>query len=207
MRGVVIAGLEKEVIELAESLSDVTILGVLDPESSIDTLGYPYLGNDDSWNKVKKLYPDCKIAVSLDSPSLKQRMVRQFDVTSLASLVSNHSYISSRAVLAAGHIVQHGTRISPRVSIGIAFKINMDAVVHHDCIIGDYCTLAPGSRLLGQVRLGDRVFIGSGAVVLPKVTIGCNCTIGAGAVVVNNVPDNCTVVGVPAYPLKAKRTI
>jgi len=207
MRKIIIAGLEKEVIELAESLPDVVILGVLDPQSDVDTLGFPYLGNDDSWEKVKRLYSDARIAISLDTPSLKQRLVGYFGVETLASLVSANSHTSSRAVLAAGHIVQHGARISPRVSIGIACKINTDAVVHHDCVIGNFCTLAPGSRLLGQVSLGDLVFVGAGAIVLPKVSIGSNCTIGSGAVVVKDVPDDCTVVGVPAYPIQARRSL
>ena len=34
--------------------------------------------------------------------------------------------------------------------------------------------------------------------MLGKIRIGDNVAIGANAVVVKNVPDNCTVVGVPA---------
>ena len=67
MLELVIAGLEKEVIELAESLPDVAILGVIDPLPGIDTLGYPYLGNDDSWENVKRLYPEAKISIPLDT--------------------------------------------------------------------------------------------------------------------------------------------
>ncbi len=47
--------------------------------------------------------------------------------------------------------------------------------------------------------IGDNVIIYAGAKVLGDVRIGDNSIIGANAVVVKNVPDNCTVVGVPAY--------
>ena len=51
-------------------------------------------------------------------------------------------------------------------------------------------------------RIGKNVKIGPGAVFIGGITIGDNCTIGPGAVVFKDVPDNCTVVGNPAYILK-----
>lgn len=47
-------------------------------------------------------------------------------------------------------------------------------------------------------RIGDNVYIGCGAKVLGPIKIGNNVKIGAGAVVIKDVPDNATVVGVPA---------
>jgi acetyltransferase-like isoleucine patch superfamily enzyme len=40
--------------------------------------------------------------------------------------------------------------------------------------------------------------IGIGAAVLPGIKIDKNSVVGAGAVVTKDVPDNVTVVGVPA---------
>ena len=50
--------------------------------------------------------------------------------------------------------------------------------------------------------IGDDVKIFTGATVFGGITIGNHVTIGAGAVVSKNVPDNCTVVGNPAYIVK-----
>ena len=47
--------------------------------------------------------------------------------------------------------------------------------------------------------IGDNVTVFAGAKILGKVNIGNNCLVGANAVVLKDVPDNCTVVGVPAY--------
>ena len=44
--------------------------------------------------------------------------------------------------------------------------------------------------------------MGVGAKIIGGVRIGHNCIVGANAVVVKNVPDNCTVVGVPAYIIR-----
>ena len=46
--------------------------------------------------------------------------------------------------------------------------------------------------------IGNNVRIFTGAVVVGDITIGDNVTIGANAVVNKSVPENCTVVGIPA---------
>lgn len=50
--------------------------------------------------------------------------------------------------------------------------------------------------------LKDNVTVNAGAKVIGGITIGNNSQIGANAVVVKNVPDNCVVVGIPAYIIK-----
>ncbi|MGO9136845.1 MAG: serine O-acetyltransferase [Syntrophales bacterium] len=47
--------------------------------------------------------------------------------------------------------------------------------------------------------IGDNVTIYAGAKVLGNVKVGDNSIVGANAVVVKDVPENCTVIGVPAY--------
>ncbi len=54
----------------------------------------------------------------------------------------------------------------------------------------------------GAPVIGDNVRIYAGAKVLGDITVGNNVIIGANAVVVKDVPENCTVVGVPAYIIK-----
>jgi len=49
--------------------------------------------------------------------------------------------------------------------------------------------------------IGDNVFIGAGARVLGGIRIGNNAVIGANAVVIHDVPDDTTVVGIPARPV------
>ena len=44
----------------------------------------------------------------------------------------------------------------------------------------------------------DNVFIYAGAKIIGKVNIGSNSKVGANSVFIKSVPENCTVVGVPA---------
>lgn len=54
----------------------------------------------------------------------------------------------------------------------------------------------------GVPTIGDNVRIYANAVIFGKIKIGNNVRIGAGAVVNKNTPDNCTIVGNPAYITK-----
>ena len=47
--------------------------------------------------------------------------------------------------------------------------------------------------------IGDNVDIGVNVTIIGNVRVGNNVKIGAGAVIVKDVPDNCSVVGNPAY--------
>jgi acetyltransferase-like isoleucine patch superfamily enzyme len=52
------------------------------------------------------------------------------------------------------------------------------------------------------IRIGDEVWIAAGVQILDGVSIGNHSTIGAGSVVTRSIPENVTVVGVPARPLQ-----
>lgn len=77
-------------------------------------------------------------------------------------------------------------------------------------VISDKAKIGKNATIFQQVTVGvtefggnaptikDNVFIGAGAKVLGDIVIGNNVKIGANAVVLHDVPDNCTVVGIPA---------
>lgn len=72
--------------------------------------------------------------------------------------------------------------------------------------IGDYFTVKNnvtiGENKGGIPTIGHHVTINVNAVVLGDIVIGDNVTIGAGTVLLKSVPDNCVVVGNPAYILR-----
>ena len=101
-----------------------------------------------------------------------------------------------------------GIEIHPGAQIGPGFFIDhgMGVVVGETTEIGKNVTVYQNVTLGGtgvqrgkrHPTLGDNVVVGAGAKVLGNIKIGNNVKIGAGSVVVHSVPDNCTVVGVPA---------
>ena len=101
-----------------------------------------------------------------------------------------------------------GIEIHPGAKIGPGFFVDhgMGVVIGETTEIGEDATLYQGVTLGGtgnergkrHPTLGSHVVVGAGAKVLGNIKIGNNVKIGAGSVVVHSVPDNCTVVGVPA---------
>ncbi|MEH2420623.1 MAG: serine acetyltransferase [Nostoc sp.] len=100
------------------------------------------------------------------------------------SLFLNSNHIGS------GLFIQHGfsTMVSAE-SIG------------DNCWINQQVTIGYNSQK-ERPTIGNNVTINAGSKVIGKVTLNDNVTVGANAVVVKNVPNNCVVVGVPAYIVK-----
>ena len=54
--------------------------------------------------------------------------------------------------------------------------------------------------------IGDDVFIGAGTMLIAPINISSNSRTGAGSVVNSDVDKNQTVVGIPAKPIKLKKS-
>ncbi len=85
--------------------------------------------------------------------------------------------------------------VSNSVSIGKCSLINVNVMIGHDSVIGDFCDISPGVIITGHCQIGNYVQIGSGAIILPGVKIGENSIISAGSVISQNIPENSKVVG------------
>jgi serine O-acetyltransferase len=101
-----------------------------------------------------------------------------------------------------------GIEIHPGATIGknVFIDHGMGIVVGETTVIEDDCTLYQGVTLGGTGKArGKRhptlrrgVVVGCGAAVLGDIILGENVKVGAGSVVVRDVPQDCTVVGIPA---------
>lgn len=104
-------------------------------------------------------------------------------------LSSLYFSLCNKCEIGPGLYIQHGfCTIIGAKSIG------------ENCWINQQVTI--GWNGSGNPIIGNNVMILAGAKIIGGVTIGDNVTVGANAVVVKNVPDNCVVVGVPAYIVK-----
>lgn len=118
------------------------------------------------------------------------------------SLIHPSAIISSDVEIGEGTVIMAGAIVQPGVKIGKHCIINTGACIDHDCQINDFVHIAPNTSLAGGVKVGEGTLIGIGSSIIPNITIGQWSKIGAGSVVVYDQPDNCTVVGSPAKPIK-----
>ena len=92
--------------------------------------------------------------------------------------------------------------ITTNVKIGKHLHMNLHSDIGHDCIIGDYVTLAPGARISGKCKIGNCVYIGTNAMIREGAKVCDNVTIGAGSVVLKDITEPGVYVGVPAKKIK-----
>jgi sugar O-acyltransferase (sialic acid O-acetyltransferase NeuD family) len=149
-----------------------------------------------------------RVCVAFGSVLLRRARQQQCvrDGMPLFSISAPTTIVGTNVQIGAGSILSHNSMVTCDTKIGTGFHCNMFAYVAHDCIIGDFVTLAPRASINGRVTIGDNVFVGSGATVLPgkldrPLRIGSNAIIGAGAVVTKDVAPGTTVLGCPARPM------
>lgn len=76
-------------------------------------------------------------------------------------------------------------------------------VIHSKAVVGDRVCLGQGitigrKKADGAPIIGNDVYIAAGSRILGDITIGDNVIIGANSVVLKNIPPNSIVAGVPA---------
>ena len=84
-------------------------------------------------------------------------------------------------------------------------------VINEHCEFGKNVTIQHQVTFAGEddgdgnpvaPKIGDNCFFCAGSKCIGGVNVGFNVKVGANAVVVKDIPDNCTVVGVPAKIVK-----
>jgi sugar O-acyltransferase (sialic acid O-acetyltransferase NeuD family) len=116
----------------------------------------------------------------------------------IETLVHPSSVVSQHVELGAGTLVLAKAVINIQSTLGRSCIVNTAATVDHDCHLGDFVHVAPGSHCAGGVKLENQVFMGIGSAAIPGVTIGENTIVGAGATVVRSLSANVTAIGTPA---------
>jgi len=106
-------------------------------------------------------------------------------------------------------IVGAGLQSFPRAVVGDETRIGnwcifgLNAVIDHNCFLGDGVTVMNSAAIAGHVRIEDYASIGANATVLPGLTIGEGAIVGAGSVVTKDVEPQTVVVGAPAKPIRS----
>ena len=91
------------------------------------------------------------------------------------------------------------------VVIGETSEIGNNVTIYHAVTLGGSSPSIDSERQRHEKRhptIGDDVVIGSGAQIIGPIKIGNGSRVAANAVVVNDVPENSTMVGVPAKVIK-----
>lgn len=190
----------KVVIDAIESSGEFKICGIVDPSlpKGKSVLNIEVLGKDDILPELfKKGIEHAFIGVgSIGNCDIRKRIYKNLKdigfklpfIIHPKAIVSKYAEIGEGTFVAAGAVINAGTKI------GRNAIINTSASIDHDCEIGDFVHIAPGATLSGLVKVRDHVHIGTGASVVHCVTIEKDTFIPAGKLVYK-AEDGCAVWG------------
>jgi len=162
-----------------------------------------YTGFDSllAWRKNRK-EKEIGFCITIGNPHGDVRMKLHNRLEKLGliptTVVHPNAYLADNCEIGIGSQIMAGAIIMPEAKIGKQCIINTNASVDHECVLEYGCEVAPGATLCGEVHMKFNSWVCAGATVLPKITLGENSIVGAGSLVREDVPDNTTIVGVPA---------
>lgn len=149
-----------------------------------------------------------KVALAVAQGSVRQTLEERCLNHGIApwSITAPNAVVMDDAAIENGAILSPFVTITSNVRIGRQFHANIYSYIAHDCIIGDFVTLAPRVCCNGNVHIRNQAYVGTNAVIKQgtpdsPLIIGEGAVIGMGAVVTKSVPPGVTVVGNPARPL------
>ena len=108
--------------------------------------------------------------------------------------------IHPAAKIGAGFFVDHGMG----TVVGETAEIGRDVTLYHDVTLGGVMPAVDSEKQRASKRhptLGDYVIVGAGAQILGPIKVHRCARVGGNSVVTKDVPENATVVGVPARQL------
>ena len=131
--------------------------------------------------------------------------IAKFDL--IARIISQFSRfltgveIHPKAKIGKNLFIDHGMG----VVIGETSEIGDNVTIYHAVTLGGSSPSIDSERQRYEKRhptIGNDVVIGSGAQIIGPIKVGNNARIAANAVVVKDVPENATMVGIPAKAVK-----
>ena len=160
---------------------------------------------DDTMDEYKGTYDSVNdnVFISIGDPTVRKSLYEFYKNRNHISVISNKSWVSTRAKLSPGSFINHFSCIHTHADLGLACFVHTNSTIDVGVKVGDFCRFGNNVHVAEYARIGDNCIIGSGAVIIPKVSIGNNCVVCAGSVVTHSFGDNQVIGGVPARSLNS----
>ncbi len=188
-----------------EAYSDVAIVDLKDNIGKT-VLGVPIIGSDDDLSNLFKTgYKYAFITLgSIGNTRLRRMLyeaIREIGFI-IPTVIDPSATVSEHVAISEGVFVGKGAIVNAGSTIEACAIINSGAIIEHDCMVGAFAHVAPGTTLCGDVTVGNDTHIGANTVIRQGLTIGSNVLIGIGSVVVGDIQDHIIAFGNPCREAK-----
>lgn len=190
--------------------SEFSKIGIIDLPENVGQkiFGVSVIGHDGDLRRLFLLGYTCAFVTigSIGNPSRRIEFFREFEEIGfqIPNIIDPSATVSRYVVMDTGIFVGKNAVVNAGSTIRKGAIINTRSVVEHDCVVGSFAHLAPGSVLGGNVRVGENTHVGIGSVVKQQITIGSNSIIGMGSVVLENIEENTIAYGNPCRVVRER---
>jgi sugar O-acyltransferase (sialic acid O-acetyltransferase NeuD family) len=201
-------GFGLEIVTLIEHINAINcewdFIGFFDdnPKSKIVN-GYKVLGGVDVLNRWDS---QLHLILALGKPQTKKFIKEKIINEKISYPVLIHPSVirgcKDLIAIGEGSIICAGNILTTNISLGKHVILNLSCTIGHESDVGDFSSFMPSCNISGEVKIGKENFWGTGSKVINRKIIGNNVVVGAGAVIIDDIPDDVTVVGVPAKVIK-----
>ncbi len=181
------------VLDTILSKKEYEVIGITDScaKAGEQLLGVPILGSDEL---LPKLFENgVKLAfVTVGSVGDTNSRVKIYEKIKrigfrLPVIIDPTAIVGRGCQISEGTFIGKGAVVNAHSKIDKMVIINSKALIEHECKIGAFCHVAPGSVLGGNVNIGEYTHVGIGSTVIQGINIGHHSLIGAGSVVLKDV--------------------
>lgn len=196
----------KSLIDLIRQLKQFTIEGIIDDAMAAgeDVMGVPVVGGGDDLEK----WFDKGVRLAVNAVGGIGNINSRIDVSArliqsgfaFPALVHPTAFVESTASIEQGVQIFPHAYVGSDVELGFGVIVNTAAIVSHDCRLGSYVNIAPGTLLAGGVVVEEGVMIGMGVTVNLGVRVGAGVMVGNSAIVKAAVPPGQIVKAGEIWP-------
>lgn len=198
----------KSVLDCLLQTNQYKEIGIIDKNENFgkSILGIPVIGCDDNLTKLYELGYNYAF-VTLGSIGDASHRINLFDMIEkigfeIPNIIDSSSVIGKHVNMGKGIFIGKNAVINAGSFIGNGSIINTSSIIEHDCVIGEFAHISPGSVLCGEVQIGANSHIGANSVIKQGVKIGKNTTIGIGSVVLQDIDSSTLAYGNPCKEVK-----
>ncbi|MBF9038838.1 acetyltransferase [Rhodobacterales bacterium LSUCC0246] len=159
------------------------------------------------WNEFQKFENQgASVCLAVSNPSVRSNLYEKCMGRGIPVVEARASNVvqMDNVELGVGACLSPFVTLTSNIRVGLSLHANLYSYIEHDCVVGDFVTLAPGAKVNGNIVLEDYVYVGAGAVIRQGLRVGAGAIIGMGAVVTRDVPPGVVVVGNPAVAMNRR---
>lgn len=145
-------------------------------------------------------YDKYEVVVAIGNPIFRENIVKSLpkETKFFTHIHESVQILDKNIKIGEGSIICAGTILTTNISIGKHCHLNLQSTIGHDTIIGDFFTTAPGVKISGNCKIGNRVYFGTNSSIREKINICDDVTIGLNSGVVKDINESGIYVGLPS---------